>query len=67
MVKWKQGKSQAALETLKSNLAESLSNDQKAKVHLSISEILLELNEDKSALENLLNGAELASDADQRG
>jgi len=67
MVKWKQGKSQAALETLKSNLAESLSNDQKAKVHLSISEILLELNEDKSALENLLNGAELTSDADQRG
>jgi tetratricopeptide (TPR) repeat protein len=27
----------------------------------------LELNEDKSALENLLNGAELTSDADQRG
>ena len=67
MVKWKQGKSQAALETLTSNLVESLSNDQKAKVHLSISEILLELNEDKSALENLLNGAELTSDADQRG
>jgi len=67
MVKWKQGKSQAALETLKSNLVESLSNDQKAKVYLSISEILLELNEDKSALENLLNGAELTSDADQRG
>ena len=67
MVKWKQGKSQAALETLTSNLVKSLSNDQKAKVHLSISEILLELNEDKSALENLLNGAELTSDADQRG
>ena len=67
MVKWKQGKSQAALETLTSNLVESLSNDQKAKVHLSISEILLELNEDKSALENMLNGAELTSDADQRG
>ena len=67
MVKWKQGKTQAALETLTSNLVESLSNDQKAKVHLSISEILLELNEDKSALENLLNGAELTSDADQRG
>jgi len=66
MVKWKQGKSQAALETLKSNLVESLSNDQKAKVHLSISEILLELNKDKSALENLLKGAELTSDADQR-
>ena len=67
MVKWKQGKSQAALETLTSNLVESLRNDKKAKVHLSISEILLELNEDKSALENLLNGAELTSDADQRG
>jgi tetratricopeptide (TPR) repeat protein len=67
MVKWKQGKSQAALETLISNLDEPLSNDQKAEVHLSISEILLELNDDKSALENLLKGAELTSEADQRG
>ena len=67
MVKWKQGKSQAALESLISNLDEPLSNDQKAKVHLSISEIQLELNEDKLALENLLKGAELTSDADQRG
>jgi len=67
MVKWKQGKSQAALEALTSNLEEPLSKDQKAEVHLSIAEILLELNEDKLALENLLKGAELTSDADQRG
>ena len=67
MVKWKQGKSQAALEALTTNLDESLSKDQKAEMHLSISEIQLELNEDKLALENLLKGAELTSDADQRG
>ena len=67
MVKWKQGKSQAALEALATNLDESLSKDQKAEMHLSISEIQLELNEDKLALENLLKGAELTSDADQRG
>ena len=67
MVKWKQGKSQAALEALTTNLDESLSKDQKAEMHLSISEIQLELNEDKLALENLLKGAEFTSDADQRG
>ena len=67
MVKWKQGKSQAALEALATTLDESLSKDQKAEMHLSISEIQLELNEDKLALENLLKGAELTSDADQRG
>ena len=67
MVKWKQGKSQAALEALATNLDESLSKDQKAEMHLSISEIQLELNEDKLALENLLKGAEFTSDADQRG
>jgi len=67
MVKWKQGKSHAALKTLTTNLGESLSNEQKAEVHLSISEIQLELNEDKLALENLLKGAELTSDADKRG
>ena len=54
MVKWKQGKSQAALEALTANLNETLSKDQKAKMHLSISEIQLELNEDKLALEHLL-------------
>ena len=67
MVKWRQGKSQAALNALTSILDEPLSDDQKAQVHLSIAEIQLELNEDKLALENLLKGAELTSDADQRG
>ena len=67
MVKWRQGKSQAALNALTSILDEPLSDDQKAQVHLSIAEIQLELNEDKLALENLLKGAELTRDADQRG
>ena len=67
MVKWMQGKSQAALNALTSILDEPLSDDQKAQVHLSIAEIQLELNEDKLALENLLKGAELTRDADQRG
>ena len=67
MVKWRQGKSQAALNALTSILDEPLSDDQKAQVHLSIAEIQLELNEDKLALKNLLKGAELTSDADQRG
>ena len=67
MVKWKQGKSQAALDALNRNLDEPLSDDHKAQVHLSIAEIQLELDEDIFALENLLKGAELTSDADQRG
>ena len=67
MVKWRQGKSQAALNALTSILDDPLSDDQKAQVHLSIAEIQLELNEDKLALENLLKGAELTRDADQRG
>ena len=67
MVKWRQGKSQAALNALTSILDEPLSDDQKAQVHLSIAEIQLELNEDKLALENLLKGAEITNDTDQRG
>ena len=67
MVKWRQGKSQAALEDLKEIISDQLIPDQQSKVYLSIAEIQLELSLDSSALDNLLKGAELTSDTEQRG
>ena len=43
MVKWRQGKSQAALENLKEIISDQLIPDQQSKVFLSIAEIQLEL------------------------
>ena len=67
MVKWRQGKSQAALENLKEIINDQLIPDQQSKVFLSIAEIQLELSLDSSALDNLLKGAELTTDTEQRG
>jgi len=67
MVKWRQGKSQAALEDLNDIISHQLIPDQQSKVYLSIAEIQLELSLDSSALDNLLKGAELTTDTDQRG
>ena len=67
MVKWRQGKSQAALEDLNEIIDYKLISDQQSKVYLSIAEIQLELNADSSALDNLLKGAELTTDTEQRG
>ena len=67
MVKWRQGKSQAALEDLNEIIDYQLISDQQSKVYLSIAEIQLELNADSSALDNLLRGAELTTDTEQRG
>ena len=67
MVKWRQGKSQAALEDLNEIISHQLIPDQQSKVYLSIAEIQLELSLDSSALDNLLKGAELTTDTEQRG
>ena len=67
MVKWRQGKSQAALEDLNELLNNNLISDNQSKIYLSIAEIQLELNADTSALHNLLKGAELTTDTEQRG
>ena len=67
MVKWRQGKSQAALEDLNEIIDLQLISDQKSIVYLSIAEIQLELNSDSAALDNLLKGAELTTDTEQRG
>ena len=67
MVKWRQGKSQAALEDLKEIIDLQLVSDQQSQVYLSIAEIQLELSLDSSALNNLLRGAELTTDTEQRG
>ena len=67
MVKWRQGKSQAALEDLKEIIDHQLVSDQQSQVYLSIAEIQLELSLDSSALNNLLRGAELTTDTEQRG
>lgn len=67
MVKWRQGRSQAALDDLNEILGSELISEQRSKVYLSIAEIQLELDLDTDALDNLLKGAELTSDTDQRG
>ena len=67
MIKWRQGKSQAALEDLKEIIDFQLIYDQQSKVYLSIAEIQLELNLDSAALDNFLKGAELTTDTEQRG
>ena len=67
MVKWRQGKSQAALEDLNEIIDLQLISDQKSIVYLSIAEIQLELNSDSAALDNFLKGAELTTDTEQRG
>ena len=67
MVKWRQGRSQAALDDLNKILGSQLISEQRSKVYLSIAEIQLELDLDTDALDNLLKGAELTSDTDQRG
>ena len=67
MVKWRQGISQAALEDLNEIIDLQLISDQKSIVYLSIAEIQRELNSDSAALDNLLKGAELTTDTEQRG
>ncbi len=66
LCKWKLGKPQPALETLRSML-DSPKDDFHSSIYLSIAEIHLGNDEHELALENLVSAAEINRDRDERG